>query len=159
MIGLCRWADLWLQQRPGSDVALLMGMMKVIVDEGLLDSAFIEARCENFDAFKKSLDAFDLDFVEQTTGVAKEQIINAARLYATNSPATILYAMGITQHSHGTDNVLATANLAMLTGNMGKPSTGVNPLRGQNNVQGACDLGALPNVYPGYQPVTDDKVR
>ncbi|MBA7663176.1 putative formate dehydrogenase [subsurface metagenome] len=158
-IELCHFADLWLQHRPGSDVALLMGMMKVIVDEGLLDSSFIEKRCENFDAFKESLNSFDLDFVEQTTGVPSEKVVEAARLYATHSPATILYAMGITQHSHGTDNVLATANLAMLTGNMGKPSTGVNPLRGQNNVQGACDLGALPNVYPGYQPVANPAIK
>jgi len=92
--------------------------------------------------------------VERITGVARDKIIEAARIYATNKPATILYAMGITQHSHGTDNVMATANLAMLTGNIGKPSTGVNPLRGQNNVQGACDLGALPNVYTGYQAVS-----
>jgi len=158
-IALVRWADLWLRQRPGTDVALLMGMMRVIVDEGLLDSSFIEERCENFDAFKESLKDFDLDSVEQITGVPGEQITEAARLYATNKPATILYAMGITQHSHGTDNVIATANLAMLTGNIGKPGTGVNPLRGQNNVQGACGLGALPNVYPGYQAVADQAIR
>ncbi len=158
-IDLVHYADLWLCHKPGSDVALLMGMMRVIVDEGLVDSAFIEERCENFAAFKESLKNFDLDSVEQLTGVAKEQIAEAARIYATNSPATILYAMGITQHSHGTDNVIATANLAMLTGNIGKPSTGVNPLRGQNNVQGACDLGALPNVYPGYQAVADAAIR
>ena len=158
-IDLCRFADLWLQQRPGTDVALLMGMMRVIVDEGLLDQAFIEERCENFDAFKESLGSFDLDFVERITGIPKDKVVEAARVYATNCPATILYAMGITQHSHGTDNVIATANLAMLTGNMGKPSTGVNPLRGQNNVQGACDLGALPNVYPGYQAVANPAIK
>ncbi len=89
----------------------------------------------------------------------KEKIAEAARVYATNKPSSILYAMGITQHSHGTDNVIATANLAMLTGNIGKPSTGVNPLRGQNNVQGACDMGALPNVYSGYQAVNNPDVR
>ncbi|MBA7605289.1 putative formate dehydrogenase [subsurface metagenome] len=158
-IDLCRFADLWLQQRPGTDVALLMGMMRVIVDEGLLDQVFIKERCENFDAFKESLGNFDLDSVEQITGVPKDKVVEAARVYATNCPATILYAMGITQHSHGTDNVIATANLAMLTGNMGKPSTGVNPLRGQNNVQGACDLGALPNVYPGYQAVANPALK
>jgi len=158
-IDLVRLADLWLSHKPGTDVALLMGMMRVIVDEGLLDSAFIEARCENFDAFKESLKSFDLDTVEGITGVAKDKIAEAARIYATNKPASILYAMGITQHSHGTDNVIATANLAMLTGNIGKPSTGVNPLRGQNNVQGACDLGALPDVYPGYQAVANPAIR
>jgi formate dehydrogenase alpha subunit len=158
-IDMVRWSHLWLQHNPGSDVALMMGMMRVIVDEKLLDQEFIDKRCENFDAFKKSLKDFDLDIVEKITGVPKDKIIEAARIYAVNKPSAILYAMGITQHSHGTDNVIATANLAMLTGNVGKPATGVNPLRGQNNVQGACDIGALPNVYPGYQAVTDAKVR
>ena len=158
-IDLCRFATLWLRHRPGSDVALLMGMMKVIVDEGLLDSSFIGERCENFEPFHDSLKTFDLSKVAQITGVPQDKIAEAARIFAQNSPATILYAMGITQHSHGTDNVIATANLAMLTGNIGKPSTGVNPLRGQNNVQGACDMGALPNVYPGYQSVADRNIK
>jgi formate dehydrogenase alpha subunit len=159
-IDLCRFTDLWLRLRPGTDVALLMGMMRVIVDEGLLDSSFIEQRCQDFDVFKDSLSAFGLDLVEQITGVPAREIAEAARLYATKKPATILlYSMGITQHSHGTDNVLATANLAMLTGNVGKRCTGVDPLRGQNNVQGACDMGALPNVYPGYQAVSDPRIK
>lgn len=158
-IDLCRFATVWLRHRPGSDVALLMGMMRVILDEGLADTAFIEKRCENFDEFAKSLEAFDLDTVSQITGVPAERIAEAARIYARNGPASILYGMGITQSSHGTDNVIATANLAMLTGNVGKPSSGVNPLRGQNNVQGACDMGALPNVYPAYQSVADPAIR
>jgi len=159
-IDLCRFADLWLRLRPGTDVALLMGMMRVIVDEGLLDSSFIEQRCQDFDVFKESLSDFGHEFVEHITGVPSKKIAEAARLYATKKPATILlYSMGITQHSHGTDNVLATANLAMLTGNVGKRCTGVDPLRGQNNVQGACDMGALPNVYPGYQAVSAPAIR
>jgi len=158
-IALCRWATLWLRHRPGTDVALLMGLMQVIVDEKLLDTNFITERCENFDAFNESLKAFDLATVSQITGVSAEDIAQAARIYATNKPATILYTMGITQHSHGTDNVMAIANLAMLTGNIGKAGAGVNPLRGQNNVQGACDMGALPNVYPGYQGVTDVAIK
>jgi formate dehydrogenase alpha subunit len=158
-IELCRHADVWLRQAPGSDVALLMGMMKVILDEGLADLSFVSECCDNFDAFKESLKNFDLDFVEKTTGVPRKTIVEAARLYATCKPATIIYAMGITQHSHGTDNVMAVANLAMLTGNMGRPSTGVNPLRGQNNVQGACDMGALPNVYTGYQRVDNPDIQ
>lgn len=153
-IDLCQRAHIWLRHRPGTDVALLMGMARVIVDEDLLDKAFIEERCEDFASFRDSLKAFDLDRVSQITGVPAAKIAEAARVYATNGPSSILYAMGITQHSHGTDNVLATANLAMLTGNVGKPSSGVNPLRGQNNVQGACDMGALPNVFPGYQAVS-----
>jgi formate dehydrogenase alpha subunit len=158
-IELVRLSHIWLQHKPGSDVALLMGMAKVIVEEKLLDQSFIKERCENFEAFKRSLKDFSLNFAERATGVPKEKIAEAARVYATNKPSSILYAMGITQHSHGTDNVIATANLAMLTGNIGKPSTGVNPLRGQNNVQGACDMGALPNVYSGYQAVGDPDVR
>ena len=158
-IGLCRLADIWLQHKPGSDVALLMGMMWVIVDQGLLDLSFVQERCENFENFLDSLKGFHPDFVEQITGVPAEQLALAARMFATSKPATILYTMGITQHTHGTDNVMATANLAMLTGNIGKPSTGVNPLRGQNNVQGACDMGSLPTVYTGYQSVADPNVQ
>jgi formate dehydrogenase alpha subunit len=154
-IGLVREAHIWLRHRPGTDVVLLMGMMKVIVDEGLMDSTFIEERCENYDFFKDSLKNYPLNVVENITGVPGEKVAEAARLYATCKPASILYTMGITQHTHGTDNVIAVANLAMLTGNIGKPGSGVNPLRGQNNVQGACDMGALPNVYPGYQSVAD----
>lgn len=158
-VDLCRFADIWLQQRPGTDVALLMGMMRVIVDEGLADMAFVEGRCDGFEAFRASLAAFDPGTVEEITGVSAAKIADAARLYATSRPASILYCMGITQHSHGTDNVMATSNLALLTGNVGKPSSGVNPLRGQNNVQGACDMGALPNVYPGYQRVDSPEAR
>lgn len=153
-IGLCKFADIFLQHKPGTDVPLLMGMAKVIIDEGLQDDAFIKKRCEDFDAFKASLFEFDLNRVEEITNVSKDKIAQAARLYATQSPASIIYCMGITQHDHGTDNVWATSNLALITGNFGKPSSGVNPLRGQNNVQGACDMGCLPNVYPGYRNVT-----
>lgn len=153
-IELCKFADIFLQHKPGTDVPLLMGMAKVIIDEGLQDDAFIKERCEDFDAFKESLSGFDLDTAEEITGVSKDKIAEAARVYATQSPASIIYCMGITQHSHGTDNVWATSNLALITGNFGKPSSGVNPLRGQNNVQGACDMGCLPNVYPGYRNVT-----
>jgi len=158
-IGLVENADIWLQHRAGTDVVLLMGMMKVIVNEGLMDTAFIEERCENYDLFKESLKNYTLSLVEGITGVPGEKVAAAARMYASNSPAAILYTMGITQHTHGTDNVMAVANLAMLTGNIGKPGAGVNPLRGQNNVQGACDVGALPNVYPGYQSVADETAK
>jgi len=158
-IDLCRFAHIFLQQKPGTDVPLLMGMMRVIIDENLHDEDYIKEHCGNFEDLKKSLETYNLEFVEKTTGVPKEKIAEAARMYATNSPAGIFYAMGITQHTHGTDNVLATSNLALITGNVGKPSSGVNPLRGQNNVQGACDMGALPNVYPGYQKVADESVK
>jgi predicted molibdopterin-dependent oxidoreductase YjgC len=158
-IELCKYADVWLMHKPGTDVALLGGMMKVIIDEDLLDKECVIGRCENYEEFEKSLAAFNLDNVVAITGVAADNIVEAARIYASNSPASILYAMGITQHTHGTDNVTAVADLAMLTGNVGKPSSGVNPLRGQNNVQGACDVAALPNVYPGYQAVTNPELK
>lgn len=158
-IELTKHADIHLNHKPGTDVALLMGMMNFILSEGLHDEEFIEERCENFDEFKRSLEEFDLDSVEKITGVDKEKIKEAARIYASTKPAAIFYSLGITEHSHGTDNVFALSNLALLTGNIGKPSTGVNPIRGQNNVQGACDMGALPNVYPGYQKVDDPQVH
>jgi formate dehydrogenase major subunit len=154
-IDLCRFADVFLQHKPGTDVPLMMGIARVILDENLYNKEFIQKNTENFQLFKQSLTNYDLDFVEKITGVPAEKIMEAARIYATNKPSSIFYSMGITQHTHGTDNVLATSNLALITGNIGEESTGVNPLRGQNNVQGACDLGALPNVYPGYQKVTD----
>ena len=158
-IDLCRRADIWLRLRPGTDVPLIMGMAKVIVDEGLAHKGFIEERCEGFEEFRESLQGFDLETAARITGVPTEDIAQAARIYASSSPASILYGMGITQHAHGTDNVLAVANLALLTGNIGKRASGVNPLRGQNNVQGACDMGCLPNVYPGYQAVADEKFK
>ena len=157
--GLCRMADVWLRHQPGTDVALLNAMARVIIKKKLLDTSFIKERCEGFEAFEAAVMESDLTLAEEVTGVPAEKIIEAARMYASTSPATILYAMGITQHSHGTDNVKAVANLALLTGNIGKPSTGVNPLRGQNNVQGACDMGALPDVFPGYQKVDDPEIR
>ncbi|MDD5476399.1 MAG: molybdopterin-dependent oxidoreductase [Syntrophales bacterium] len=158
-IPLVKYATYFLQLRPGTNIALLMGMARAIIDEDLQDKNFIKERCEKFEEFKRSLDAFPLSLVSEVTGVEAELIRRAAILYATKRPSSLLYAMGITQHAHGTDNVMATANLAMLTGNVGKPGTGVNPLRGQNNVQGACDMGALPNVFSGYQAVTDSDIR
>jgi formate dehydrogenase (NADP+) alpha subunit len=158
-IQLCRFADLWLRLRPGTDVALLMGMMRVILEEGLQDKDFIAERCENLEALEQSLKNYPLDKVEEITGVPQSQIIEAAHLYAASKPASILYTLGITEHTHGTDGVMALANLAMLTGNLGKPGSGVNPLRGQNNVQGACDMGALPGNFPGYQPVDNPDIR
>lgn len=158
-IDLCRHAAIHIQQRPGTDVPLLMGMIRVIVDEGLADMDFVRQHCENYEQFLESLKEFDLENVEKITTVPREKIAEAARLYATNGPSSILYCMGITQHSHGTDNVWAISNLALVTGNIGKPSTGVNPLRGQNNVQGSCDMGALPNVYTAYQKVDQPKIQ
>ncbi len=159
-IGMSDFAEVFLRQRPGTDVALLNGMTHVILDEGLADEAFIAARVEpeSYDALKAVVAGYPPQRAAEISGVPADQIRRAARLYGRAKKGTILYAMGITQHTTGTDNVTTIANLAMLTGNVGRESTGVNPLRGQNNVQGACDLGGLPNVYPGYQRVTDEKV-
>jgi len=159
-VPLVRFAHLWLQQRPGTDVALLSGMMHVILAEGLADRAFIEAQTEGFDEdFRRSIQAFTPEDASRITGVPKEKIVEAARWYARGKRAGIYYTMGITQHSHGTDNVYSIANLALLTGNLGKESAGVNPLRGQNNVQGSTDMGCSPNLYPGYQRVAVPAVR
>ncbi len=149
----------WLQLNIGTDVALLNGIAKVIIDEDLADIKFVNSCCENFNEFKESLKGYSLNYVSSITGIAPDDIVEVARTYASIQPASIIYCLGITEHTHGTDNVLAIANLAMLTGNIGKPSTGVNPLRGQNNVQGACDMGCLPNTYTGYQQVNDPNLQ
>ncbi|MBI4286548.1 MAG: formate dehydrogenase subunit alpha [Chloroflexi bacterium] len=154
-----RFADLHLKLRPGTNVALLNGIMKSILDHGWENKAFIEERTEGFAELKAVLDTVSLDEAEKITGVPKADIEKAAELYATSKASCIIYAMGITQHTTGTNNVLSIANLAMLTGNIGRPGTGVNPLRGQNNVQGSCDMGALPDLLPGYQRVTDEAKR
>ncbi len=158
-IDLASFAAIHLQQRPGTDVALLNGMMNVILREGLEDEGFIENRTENFEALKEVVKKYTPERVERITGVPASKIEEAALLYAHGERSTIIYSMGITQHITGVDNVISVANLAMLTGNVGKESTGVNPLRGHNNVQGACDLGCLPDYLPGYQRVKDASVR
>jgi len=158
-IELAKYAILWLRQRPGTDVALFNGLVNVIISEGLEDKEFIDQRTEGYEELKKAVLKYTPEVVEKITGVPAEDIRKAARIYATAPTVSLIYSMGITQHTTGTDNVLSTANIAMLTGNVGKESTGVNPLRGQSNVQGACDLGALPNVYSGYQKVTDPQVK
>lgn len=148
-------ANLWLRPNLGTDVAWINGMMHVIIQENLLDRTFVEKRTEGFEKLEKMVEKYTPEFVEGITGIGSHSLIEAARLYAGAKNASILYCMGITQHTTGTDNVKSLANLAMLCGNLGIPGGGVNPLRGQNNVQGACDMGGLPNVMTGYQPVTD----
>ncbi len=145
---------IWLRQRPGTDIAVVNGLMNVILEEGLADLDFVARRCEGFEEMRKVIEGYPPERVSEITGIPAADLIRAARILGRADKMMILYAMGITQHTHGTDNVKSLANLAMLTGNIGRESTGVNPLRGQNNVQGACDLGGLPNVFTGYQPVT-----
>jgi formate dehydrogenase major subunit/formate dehydrogenase alpha subunit len=154
-IKITEFADIWLRQNLGTDVAWVNGMMHVIIQEDLYDKAFVETRTEGFDALRKVVENYSPETVEKITGIPQETLKEAARMYARAKAGSICYCMGITQHVAGTDNVKSLANLAMLCGHLGIEGGGVNPLRGQNNVQGACDLGGLPNVFSGYQPVTD----
>jgi predicted molibdopterin-dependent oxidoreductase YjgC len=158
-IQLARFADLSVQHNLGSDVALLNGMMHVIIKNNWHAADYIENRCEDFDALEAAVKTYTPKKVAGITGVAEKDIEKMAELYALNAPAALLYAMGITQHTTGVDNVKSCCNIAMLCGNVGVRSGGVNPLRGQNNVQGACDMGGLPNVFTGYQPVADATAR
>lgn len=158
-IDLVRFADLWLQHRPGTDVALLNSIMHFILMESLEDIEFIKNHTEGFEEFRASLAEFTPEVGEKITGVPKEKIRKAALLYANAERAGIYYTMGITQHTHGTDNVYSIANLALMTGHLGRESVGVNPLRGQNNVQGASDMACAPNVFPGYQKVDLSQTR
>ena len=152
-INLVRFAHSWMQQKPGTDVVLLNAMMHVLLKNNLIDRVFILIRTEGFESFKEGLEKYTPEYAEKITGVPKQDIIKSALLYGNAERPAIYYTMGITQHSHGTDNVYAIANLALMTGNLGMESTGVNPLRGQNNVQGSTDMGCIPDQYPGYQKV------
>jgi formate dehydrogenase alpha subunit len=152
-INLVRFSEIWMQHKPGTDIALLNSIMHVILKENLINKKFISEWTEEFDKFKKSLRDYSPEKAEKITGVPKSSIIKAARLYGKAKRPAIYYTMGITQHAHGTNNVFAIANMALMTGNLGRESVGVNPLRGQNNVQGATDMGCIPNQYPGYQRV------
>ncbi len=158
-IDLVRHATVWLRQRSGTDIAVINGMMNLIIQENLLAQDYVAERTENFEALKEIVAKYTPEYVEQISGVPAADLRRAARLYGQAQAASIVYAMGITQHTVGTDNVKSLANLAMLCGNVGIEGGGVNPLRGQNNVQGACDMGGLPNVFSGYQPVTDANAR
>ena len=158
-IQLAGFADLHLRHNIGTDVAVLNGIMNVILEEGLHDKKFVETRTEGFDQLKEVVSKYPSRVVEKISGITSEDLKAAALMYAKADKAMLVYAMGITQHATGVDNVKSCANLAMLTGHLGRASVGVNPLRGQNNVQGACDMGCLPNVYSGYQPVIDAVVK
>jgi predicted molibdopterin-dependent oxidoreductase YjgC len=158
-IDITEFAVLHLQQKPGTDIALINGLMHIILANGWEDKAYIEERTEGFDEYKETVDKYPPELVSEITGIPIEQLHQAAEILALNKPMAVLWAMGITQHIVGVRNVMDLANLQMLLGNIGVPGGGVNPLRGQNNVQGACDMGGLPNVYPAYQPVISEDAR
>jgi formate dehydrogenase major subunit len=156
---LARNADLYVRFKPGTDVALFNSLMHVILEEGLQDDAFIEQRTEGFDSLRETVRRYPPELAEQITGVPRETIRQVARLYGKAERAIIFWGMGISQHTTGTDNARCLISLALLAGHIGRPGTGLHPLRGQNNVQGASDVGLIPMVYTDYQPVGDPDVR
>lgn len=158
-IDITEFATLHLRQRPGTDIALLNGLMYIILEKGWENKTFIEERTECFDEFRATIMDYPPQKVAEITGVPVEKLYEAAEIIASSKPTAVLWAMGITQHIVGVRNVMDLANFQMMLGNMGVPGGGVNPLRGQNNVQGACDMGGLPNVYTAYQAVTNDEIR
>ena len=155
-IEMVNWAALWLAERPGTDVPVFSAMAHVILKEKLYNQEFLRARTQGFEAFAASMETFTPEYAEAISGVARDLIIQAARMYAGARNAAIYWALGIPEHSHGTDNAMSLIHLALLTGHIGRRGTGLNPLRGQNNVQGASDSGAMPWHYPGYQRVDDE---
>lgn len=157
-IELADYADVFLQVKPGTNIALINGMMNVIIEKGLQDKVYIEERTENYEELVKVVKDYTPEAVAEICGVNAEDIVKAALIYAEADKAGIYYAMGITQHTTGTHAVMSVSNLALLCGNIGKESAGVNPLRGQNNVQGACDMGGLPADLTGYQKVFKPEV-
>lgn len=159
-IEMCDFAELWLRPRPGTDVALLNAMAKVILDEDLADWDFVNGRTEGFEEWRQTVDKYTLEYAEQITGVAAADIAAAARIYARPpfSGSCLIWGMGITQHTMGTANAHGLLNLSFVAGQLGKPGAGISPLRGQNNVQGCGDAGCLPNAFPGYQVIAPNTV-
>ena len=155
-VEMVNWATLWLPEKPGTDVPLFSAMAHVIIKERLYNQDFLDRRTEGFARFSKSIEKFTPAYAEAISGVDRNLIVEAARMYATAKNAAIYWALGIPEHSHGTDNAMSLIHLALLTGHIGRKGTGLNPLRGQNNVQGASDCGAMPWHYPGYQRVDDE---
>lgn len=158
-IELVQYADVWLNLRPGTNIALMNGLVHVIIQEGLQNKEFIKDRTEGFDELVEAVKIYTPEYVEKITGVSPDKLKAAARIYAKAENAMILYGLGVTEHRTGTENAMSIANFALSCGHIGRPSTGIMALRGQNNVQGASDMGPAPTVFPGYQPVSDPKVR
>jgi len=160
-IDMCDYADIWLRPRPGTDVALLNGMANVILNQGLSNENFIKNRTEGYEDWSDIVSKYTPEYVESITGVTADDIVAAAHMYAAPpfSGSCLIWGMGITQHTMGTANAHGLLNLAFSTGQLGKPGSGISPLRGQNNVQGCGDAGCLPNAFPGYQTINDDSVE
>ena len=158
-VELVRHADTFLQLKPGTDTVLFSAMAKYILDHDLADESFISGRTEGFEEFADSLHPFTLEYAQSVTGIPADDIARVATIYATEKPSTIFWTLGITEHENGSDNVSSLINLALITGNVGKPGTGLSPIRGQNNVQGGADMGAVAGSLPGYQPIMDVQIR
>ncbi|MBQ4485833.1 MAG: formate dehydrogenase subunit alpha [Oscillospiraceae bacterium] len=158
-IGLTKYADIHLKIRPGTNVAFANGMMHVMISEDLIDHDYIENFSEGFDELKKTVEKYTPEYVGEICHIDPKKLVEAARMYATAKKAPIIYCLGVTEHSTGTEGVMCMSDMAVLCGKIGRSGCGVNPLRGQNNVQGACDMGAQPTDYPGYQKVDNDEVR
>ena len=158
-IGLAAHADIHLKLRPGTNVAFANGIVNYLIQHELYDEDFVRERTEGFEILAATVRDYTPELVEDICGIDRRDLVAAAKMYAAADAAAIMYCLGVTEHSTGTDGVMALSNIAMISGNLGKPGGGVNPLRGQNNVQGACDMGVLPNLFPGYQEVTDPAVR
>ena len=157
-IGLARKADIHLKLNPGTNVAFANGMARELIHAGLIDQAFIDERSEGFADFAAMVEKYTPEFVAETCGIDARDLVAAAHTYGQAGAAAIVYCLGVTEHTGGTEGVMSLSNLAMITGNFGKPGCGVNPLRGQNNVQGACDMGATPGDFPGYQKLANPEV-
>jgi formate dehydrogenase major subunit len=155
---LADYADIFAQLRIGSDIAFLNGIMHVLIKENLYDKKFVEEKCENFEEFAEKIEEYPPSRASEISGVPESTIVEIARMLGTVKPAMVIYTLGITEHVSGKRNVMTLANLQMLLGNMGVEGGGVNPMRGQNNVQGACDMGALPNMFCGYQKVDSPEI-
>ncbi len=158
-VELSRFADRHLLLKPGTDAVLFSAMAKYILDNELADLDFIASRIEGYDAYRESLEPFTLDYASGVTGIPEDEIIYVAKTYATQKPSIIFWTLGITEHENGSDNVSSLINLALITGNVGKPGSGLSPIRGQNNVQGGADMGSVAGSLPGYQPFFDPKTR
>ena len=154
---IAEFSTLWLPLKSGTDTALINGLLHIIIKKGWEDKEFIEKRCTNYDSILELIERYPPNVVTEITGISEELLYETAKLYANTEKAGIYYTLGITEHTTGTANVMNLANLAMVTGHLGLENSGINPLRGQNNVQGACDMGALPNTFPGYQSVKEEK--
>ncbi|MDP6772610.1 MAG: molybdopterin-dependent oxidoreductase, partial [Anaerolineales bacterium] len=150
---LCNYAALWLPLKPGTNVPVFTAIANVIINEGLINTKFVADRTEGFSEFKKSVQEFTPEYAESISGVEQDLIVKAARMYAEAQRGAIYWGMGISQLAHGTSSALGLVHLALLTGHVGREGTGLNPLRGQNNVQGASDMGCMPYHYPGYMEV------